>query len=305
MKRLVDESTDELTRSLLAAGIEHRPAPGNKAQVIVALGAGSAIGLFGTNAFAWLGTTAGKVTAAGVAVGVAGALFVVAPQLDRKAGPPAAVRASHALPAGQPTAADSLGSTADRRVARTTGSQAEAEPSLEPSDGSSGGPSAPEAVAGHVTAYEAASPAAADFDATPASASDKAATKKLASWRERRLAARRTSAASRARGARRASSESSEASQNEPRAAGTTVTVAAASPGLAADGIDLHGTEKPDLDLEVRLVDDIHGAARRHDREALGRFLERYRDTFPDGQLKKEVAEFAARLEQSDNSRAP
>ena len=54
MKRLVDETTDDLTRSLLAAGIEHRPPPGNKAHVIVALGAGGAFGLFSANAFAWL-----------------------------------------------------------------------------------------------------------------------------------------------------------------------------------------------------------------------------------------------------------
>ena len=63
MKRLVDETTDELARSLLEAGIEHRPPPGNKAQVIVALGAGGALSMLSSNAFAWLSTTAGKVTA--------------------------------------------------------------------------------------------------------------------------------------------------------------------------------------------------------------------------------------------------
>jgi hypothetical protein len=51
------------------------------------------------------------------------------------------------------------------------------------------------------------------------------------------------------------------------------------------------------LNSEVRLVDDMHWAARRNDREALGRFLEAYRLQFPNGQLEKEVSEFAARLE--------
>src|SRR5262245_16832015 len=87
MKRLLDESTDELTRSLLQAGVDHRPAPDNKRQLLVALGAGSALGLFSSNAFAWLGTTAGKVTAAGVAVGVAGAVLVAGPMLRPGGGP--------------------------------------------------------------------------------------------------------------------------------------------------------------------------------------------------------------------------
>jgi hypothetical protein len=55
------------------------------------------------------------------------------------------------------------------------------------------------------------------------------------------------------------------------------------------------------LDAEVRLVDDMHWAARSNDREALGRFLEIYRLTFPDGELKKEVSEFAQRLERPAN----
>ena len=64
--------------------------------------------------------------------------------------------------------------------------------------------------------------------------------------------------------------------------------------------VGAHGGKRVDrsrLDAEVRLVDDMHWAARSNDREALGRFLETYRLTFPDGELKKEVAEFAERLE--------
>jgi hypothetical protein len=76
MKKLLDESTDDLTRSLLQAGIEHRPPAGAKAQLILALGAGGAVGLFSSNAFAWLGTTAGKLTVLSMTLAVAGAVYV-------------------------------------------------------------------------------------------------------------------------------------------------------------------------------------------------------------------------------------
>jgi hypothetical protein len=45
------------------------------------------------------------------------------------------------------------------------------------------------------------------------------------------------------------------------------------------------------------LVDEMHSAARRNDREALGRVVDRYRASFPEGQLKREVAELAAQFE--------
>src|SRR5215510_2590396 len=79
MKKLVDETTDDLARSLLIAGIEHRPPAGNKAQLLVALGAGGAVGLFSAKAFGWMGTGAGKVTLVSMALGVAGAVYGVAP----------------------------------------------------------------------------------------------------------------------------------------------------------------------------------------------------------------------------------
>jgi hypothetical protein len=69
-----------------------------------------------------------------------------------------------------------------------------------------------------------------------------------------------------------------------------------------AEAFDPSGDERAQLDAEVRLVDDMHWAARRNDREALGRYLAQYRSSFPEGQLKKEVAEFAARLERSTPS---
>src|SRR5690348_5568321 len=105
MKRLVDETTDELARSLLQAGIEHRPPPGNKAQLIVALGAGGALSMLSSNAFAWLSTTAGKVTAVGVAVGVAGAVWVAAP-------PAGEARPSGSVSSGSVSSASSADSTA-------------------------------------------------------------------------------------------------------------------------------------------------------------------------------------------------
>src|SRR5688572_13637568 len=79
MKKLLDETTDELTRSLLAAGVMHRPPPGNKAKLLVALGAGGSVGLLSSKAFAWFSTGAGKMTVLGVAMGVAGAAYVVSP----------------------------------------------------------------------------------------------------------------------------------------------------------------------------------------------------------------------------------
>ena len=54
--------------------------------------------------------------------------------------------------------------------------------------------------------------------------------------------------------------------------------------------------ESASLDAEVRLVDDMHWAARRNDRAALARFVAAYHASFPDGQLEEEVSAFEARL---------
>jgi hypothetical protein len=72
-----------------------------------------------------------------------------------------------------------------------------------------------------------------------------------------------------------------------------------AAAGAGSPALEMAAPEASALDTEVRLVDDMHGAARRNDREALARYVEVYRESFPEGQLKKEVAEFAARLERS------
>jgi hypothetical protein len=293
MKRLVDESTDELTRSLLVAGIEHRPGPGSKARVLVALGAGGALGLFSSNAFAWLGTTAGKLTAAGVAVGVAGAVFIAAPRLVRDE--PART-------------AQSSGVAIARQDSKFQDPPLEGSP---PAQVPAGGSLAEEAVAapasGSASSDLGSHVVGSSTSEGAASATGKTATKKLSLWRERRMAARRRA-------------QHREAEREEP------AELAAAKPAPAlstppADelasrgGVEQSMADPPaveplqkvellqknaDLDSEVKLVDEMHWAARHNDREALERFVERYRETFPDGQLKKEVAQFAARLERSE-----
>lgn len=278
MKRLLDESTDELTRSLLSAGVEHRPPAGNKAQVIMALGAGSALGLFSSNAFAWLGTTAGKVTAAGAAVGLAGAVFVAAASgvggpadgngntsqaLRASAEENVAAETSPAIPAlAAPGATEPSELSEGREVSALDVIEAEAD-RAEDEALSSG-----ERRSGTSSDVGAASEASGN-DAW----AKKAAPKKLSSRKRRGSLAERPALAG--------EEASAAAEPDEPAAR----EAAAAEASL--------------LDTEVRLVDDMHGAARRNDRAALARHVEAYRESFPEGQLKKEVAEFEARLERS------
>jgi len=73
----------------------------------------------------------------------------------------------------------------------------------------------------------------------------------------------------------------------------------AAMPAASVDVAEA-AAERASLDAEVRMVDDMHWAARRNDRAALGRLVAAYRSAFPNGQLEAEVGEFAARLERSD-----
>lgn len=244
MKRLLDESTDELTRSLLQAGIEHRPPPGNQRRVIMALGAGGAFGLFSSNAFAWLGTTTGKLTAAGVAVGVAGAVFVAAPLVRSGDASPAAVRsaASRAAPVEVPA------------------------PAMEPAGAVD--PGGAERDDGEGVLAEAMRAEAARADEPEARRGRKAA-------RARRAEARKAARARKKKTSAPAAAES------------------VAAPEEAA-------SERAALDAEVRLVDDMHRAARREDLDALASLVAAYRARFPEGQLKKEVEAFSARLEQSD-----
>jgi hypothetical protein len=77
MKRLLEESTDELERELLEAGAEHRPPAGNQAKLLVTLGVGGALGFLGSKASTWLWTTAGKLTLLSVALCTVGAIYAM------------------------------------------------------------------------------------------------------------------------------------------------------------------------------------------------------------------------------------
>lgn len=282
MKRLLDESTDELTRSLLSAGVEHRPPPGNKAQVIVALGAGSALGLFSANAFAWLGTTAGKVTAAGVAVGVAGAVFIANPGWLQSSAQQSSAQQSSA----QQSSAQKAASDASAHVARVSsagaassgversglvpaaGQEPALEPTASPEPAAALEPGAHEALA----LNEANGPQVEEGGAAAHGGAERISERRKKAWARKKLLAKK---------------RASEAASADGAEAG----VASGAEALEANSA---------LDTEVRMVDDMHGAARRKDNVALARYVEQYRESFPDGQLKKEVAEFEARLERSD-----
>jgi hypothetical protein len=279
MKRLVDETTDELARSLLQAGIEHHPPPGNKAQVIVALGAGGALGLFSTNAFAWLSTTAGKVTAVGVAVGVASAVWVAVP------------------PAGQARSDAAALKTAASNAALNTGESSDDAAHSQPVVDSAG-----RAVASNAP-REATAAAGTDGEGT---GDDRGGALELEASRSAQTTVDAETADVATPSERQASSARRERARKLARKSLTKNGVASKQSELRRDG-PLSAVETPPaggaldeqdaLDTEVRLVDEMHSAARRNDRETLGRVVDHYRATFPDGQLKREVAEFAARFE--------
>lgn len=71
MKRLLDESGDEVTRLLIEAGVEHQPPRDGKVRLMTALGVGSALGLASSEVWAWFGTGTGKVVATVAFVGAA------------------------------------------------------------------------------------------------------------------------------------------------------------------------------------------------------------------------------------------
>lgn len=274
MKRLLDESTDELTRSLLQAGVEHRPPPGNKRQLIVAMGAGGALGLFSSNAFAWLGTTAGKVTAGVTAVGVAGAVFVAGPLL--RPSEPSTHAPEQAITAARPSAERNA---ADPRALPSNSAFAE-QPVTQPV--------LPEADEREL-AKEAALPAEAAQPA-PRDASER----KVSSTSQKKAQGKQAS------GRKARASASLQKKKGAAKKRGDAAASTAAAPTVVTDGAT--GREptaearRAALDAEVRLVDDMHGAARRKEREALARLVAAYRSEFPDGQLKKEVADFEASL---------
>lgn len=69
MKRLVDSSTSDLSKSLLRAGIEHQAPAQGRMKLLVALGVGGGLTLATSKALAWLATSSGKLTV--LATGIA------------------------------------------------------------------------------------------------------------------------------------------------------------------------------------------------------------------------------------------
>lgn len=263
MKKLVDETTDELTRSLLMAGIEHRPPAGNRAQLLVALGAGSAVGLFSAKAFGWLGTGTGKVTLVSMAIGVAGAVYGVAPLLQAE---------GEAAKDGAVAVVDERAESSEAKVVVAP---------LTPLPALSAEGVAPEPLRDQQRT--ASTPAAMPLEGT---ALDTAVEEVPAAPAQPK--ARRKARAARVE----QGSGPLPAVEKTPPAVG-----AFAEPAAVQEAEKT--SERLRLDSEVALVDDMHWAARRNDHEALARFVEAYRLQFPDGQLQAEVAKFAARLERS------
>jgi hypothetical protein len=264
MKKLLDESTDELTCSLLRAGAEHRPSPAAKAQLILALGAGGALGLFSSNAFAWLGTSAGKLTVLSMTLTVVGAVYVgtsyvgtsyvsTSASSSELPGPNSNVAAFEdvpsAAPAGQAARSGGRPETpagGELQVAQLQAAGAE----LQPAAAATG-------VSGAALAQPLQLPAdgvrSEDAPIGAASGSGKLASRS---------------------GARR------------PRRA----SAAAASPAEEV-------VARARLDAEVKLVDQMRSAAQHDDRAALTRLVQVYEAGFPEGELRQEVAQFAVRLE--------
>ena len=71
MKRLLDDPTDEVTRLLIQAAVDHQPPPAGKMRLMTALGMGSGFSLLSTEVFAWLSTAVGKATLGVATLGVA------------------------------------------------------------------------------------------------------------------------------------------------------------------------------------------------------------------------------------------
>lgn len=113
MKRLLDDPTDEVTRLLIRAGVDHQPPRAAKARLVATLGMGSAVGLLSSKVFAWLSTGAGKATLGMAAVSVAaGGVYSARVERDlpqSHAAPPAMARPAPpapSLPLEEPEAHD-------------------------------------------------------------------------------------------------------------------------------------------------------------------------------------------------------
>jgi hypothetical protein len=239
-----------------------------------------ALGLFSTNAFAWLSTTAGKVTAVGVAVGVASAVWVAVPPAQEARSDAAALKTaasnageSNDEAAHSPPVIDSAG-----RAVASTARLETAHLEATAAAGTNGERIGDDT--GAALELDASRSARAAVDAERADVATRSERQAPSSRRER---ARKLARKSLTKDG--VASKQSELRRDEP--------LSAAETPPAGGALD----EQDALDTEVRLVDEMHSAARRNDRETLGRVVDRYRATFPDGQLKREVAEFAARFD--------
>jgi hypothetical protein len=287
MKKLLDETPDNLTRALLEAGRSHRPPPGNQAKVLLAMGAGAGVGLFSSKAFAWLSTSAGKLTLLGVTLGIAGAVVVALPPRDavpRDAVPLAAVDPAGVAPqvvAAQPAAAQSNEARLDQHSIIVPAPVAGASSELRVSSATSS------RVTTSVSALREDAPAS--------------------SVRQRRTSAARKRTATRRDDASQQLVKQAEgplpAAPASPPAVGALVDARAGAaadsrPGAAADPPGaVEGPEErvSGLESEIQLVDAMRGAAQRNDTSALRRLVASYRGAFPTGQLRQEVSELALR----------
>lgn len=263
MKKLLDENTDELTRALLEAGRAHRPPATNQAKLLLALGVGSSVGLLSSKAFAWLGTTSGKLTVLGVGVvGVAGALYAGSPDsadvpAERVARSEAQLSPAPAAQAGAPAAA-----LPPAELSKFVPAHVADAPSRPGRDPVAGLPAVNEGPARRENA-----PAASESPHRTA--------------RVRKGSAVRRDDVRERRAARQAAAQVGSPSQ--PVAALPQADAPAAQP------------RAPGLESELQLVDAMRGAAQRNDTRALRGLLESYRGSFPEGQLRAEVAELALR----------
>lgn len=220
MKKLLDETTDDLTRALLEAGARQRPPAGSRRKLLVALGASTAVGLFSSKALAWFGTGLGKWTTLAVTVGAVGTIYALTP--------------------GQGTGA--LGVQAPRQ---TDASRESVAPALSLVDASRAELAVPEAA---ISATQRA-----DVDVS------------------------RTGSAERV-------------SARLPRKSSAPAKAAFAG----VERFEGKPAERAGLDSEVRLVDALRSATLRKDWPAARQLIDRYRRTFPEGQLDREVTELAA-----------
>jgi hypothetical protein len=271
MKKLLDETPDDLTRALLEAGRSHRPPAAQHARVLGALGVGVGVGLFSSKASAWLGTSAGKLTLLGMSVGIAGSVWMALPSAE-----PARIEARSNAVSPNAVSPNAVSPNAVSPNAVSAFAPLEPQPSVP----------APVAVApsdpgGSSLAGSSVSNAVPDRHAHAPVASE---------WRRRAAGERKRTATRRDDAAQRL-----EANAEAPLSAASASPLAVAAASPVAAEVEAPEARGSGLESEIQLVDAMRGAAQRNDTSALQRLLEDYRGTFPRGQLRQEVSELALR----------